>query len=109
MDRNPKRRMKPTCSQATDPTDFERPKMTTYYLSKYALSTGIKLVDAPEAQTGDYVMPVGFCNSYRVGTSIHRTEAEAASVANAQLIKKIKSLKAQITKLEKIKFEVSAP
>lgn len=77
----------------------------TVYISKYALSEGIKECQAeirdgkayPGAPFLDYV---GFV----IGNEAHLTRVEAVVMADVMAKKKIASLKKQITKLEAAKF-----
>lgn len=76
----------------------------TYYLSKYALSDGIKVVEADDVSDG-YVRPDGYYwISFKLGRDIHETEAAAKAAAESMRLKKIASLKKQIAKLEAMKF-----
>lgn len=78
------------------------------WLSKYALSSGIKQQMAKEGLIeGKYV---GVCNSfylYTLGRDIHLTHADAVKAAETARIKKIESLRKQIAKLEKLTLEVA--
>lgn len=79
--------------------------MKTYYLSKYALSDGIKAVESDDTGS-DYIRPHGYVSfySYKLGRDIHETEAAAKAEAEKMRVKKIASLKKQIAKLEQMKF-----
>lgn len=78
--------------------------MTTksYWISKYALSVGIKIADGNPYNelwidcAGYYLL--------KAGKDAHETEAGAREAAEAMRIKKIASLKKQIAKLEKLEF-----
>lgn len=72
----------------------------SYWLSKYALSDGIKVVDGPEPDCGGYVKPDGYLDIYKVGSEIHKTEAEAKAAAEKLRVKKLASLRKQIAALE---------
>lgn len=79
----------------------------TMYLSKYALTDGIKSVEAPAKDdhggTG-WICPVGYMTYYKIGRDIHETHAGAVTAAEAARLKKIKSLKAQLKKMEALTF-----
>lgn len=78
----------------------------TYYLSKYALSGGIKELEGEVLEfNGRQFVEYGRFNSYALGTEIHETRAEAVMAAEAMRVKKIASLRKQIAKLEAMKFE----
>jgi len=55
--------------------------------------------------TGDRVKPVGKHSHFKVGAEIHFSRDDAAKKANADRIKRIKSLEKQISKLKGLKFE----
>ena len=79
------------------------------WLSKYALSSGIKeVVAAQQYDPGQYIRADGAWDIYKMDHEIHVTRAEAAKAAEAARIKKIDSLRKQIAKLEKLTFEVTA-
>lgn len=78
---------------------------TTVYITKYALSDGIKKINAKVAS--------GYCisNDYGILQSFYKDEfhlTEEQALANAELRrnKKIASLKKQIEKLEKMTFKI---
>lgn len=79
----------------------------TMYLSKYALTAGIKSVDIPanddNGGTG-WVCPIDYMTYYKIGRDIHETHAAAVEAAEAARLKKIKSMKAQLRKLEALSF-----
>lgn len=86
----------------TTKTDITR----TYYLTKYALGGGIKAVPGkPSMIDPRYIDLDGYGAYYLLGSGVFETEAEAIANAEARRIKKIASLKKQIAKLEKMKFE----
>lgn len=79
------------------------------WLSKYALSSGIKEVVADKQSDGHkYIRIKGAYVLYVMGREIHVTRAEAVNAAEAARTKKIDSLRKQIAKLEKLTFEVAA-
>lgn len=83
--------------------------MGTYYLSKYALTDGIKKVEVDVSPCVDgFVYIKGHWRVYKLGGDIHKTEAEALAAAEAMRVKKIASLKKQIAKLEAVTFEVKS-
>lgn len=83
--------------------------MTTYYLTKYALSKkgAIDLVEgSDEPSTGGYVSIAGSWGMYKVGRDVHLTSAGAMKAAQDARLKKIASLRKQIAALEKMVFTV---
>lgn len=80
----------------------------TYYLAKYALSSGIKAIDCkPPGSTG-YCQQVGGYGLYKLGKDVFETESEAVANAEDHRVKKIASLKKQIEKLERMTFKVES-
>lgn len=78
---------------------------TTVYITKYALSDGIKKVDAKVAAdhctSNDYgILQMFFKDEF------HLTEEQALANAELRRDKKIVSLKKQIEKLEKMTFKI---
>jgi hypothetical protein len=79
----------------------------TYYLTKYALTEGIKEVTARNyGDDGTYVYPEGYTSwfSFKLGRDVFESRADAVKAAEAMRIKKIASLRKQIAKLEKLSF-----
>lgn len=82
----------------------------TYYLTKYALSsngviTTFTATDGPSEY--GYIKPDGpGWHSFKFGVAVHETPDSAIAAAEAARIKKISSLKKQITALEKLTFTV---
>lgn len=79
----------------------------TYYLTKYALSDGIKVAEGAQLERDPAYIGVGRgwdYATYALGTEAFETEAEAIANADARRVKKIASLKRQIAKLEKMTF-----
>lgn len=82
--------------------------MTLYYTTKYALTDGIKHVDLePVGGDGDYLRAPGHWNGvfFKEGRDAFLDRDDAEKAANAARDKKIASLRKQIAKLEKLKFE----
>ena len=81
-----------------------------YWITKYALSSGIKKVGSAKVSKVDpgyiYVFPIS--SGYRLGRDAFDNEADAISDAVARRVKKVASLKKQITKLEKLDFAARA-
>lgn len=82
-----------------------------YYMSKYALTQGIKTmkcVDEYTAEKGSGRHYAKFDGLgwfwFMVGKDAHETEAAAKAAAESMRLKKIASLKKQIAKLEVMKF-----
>lgn len=75
------------------------------YITKYALTSGIIEADA-EILTGDMILINGDWNRYfhGEGKDWHRTFEEAYKKAEQMRIKKIASLKKQLSKYEKMRF-----
>lgn len=77
------------------------------WISRYALTKGIYEIEAEEISPGD-VMNLGKCswdNEYYHGNDWHRTKQAAIDRAEEMRRMKIQSLKKQLDKLEKLKFE----
>lgn len=85
--------------------DNENEKITAW-VTKYALTLGIKKVDGRINHTISSGM---LCYSDREtahGNDWHRTEAEAVARAEQMRLKKIESLEKQVAKLKKLSFTV---
>ena len=83
--------------------------MATYWITKYALSGGIRSINAAEITTwGDgkqYITdPDDRWNSHRLGRDIFDNEGAARADAEARRQKKIASLRKQIAKLDALTF-----
>lgn len=77
----------------------------TYYLTKYALTEGIKEVACARPPSGyGYLHPENNLMAYKAGRDIFESKADALKRAEAMRIKKIASLRKQIAKLEKLSF-----
>lgn len=85
-----------------------------FYISKYALSTGIKEVEGfIHATIGDGDMLVCPCQKPRCGNEIyhgngldwHETREGAVAKAEQMRTKKIAALRKQIERLEKMRFD----
>lgn len=77
--------------------------MTTYYLSTYALSTGIREIDARLSINGRYAITSHA--AYALGDEAHETREAAVAAAEAARIKKIASLRKQLAKLEALEIK----
>jgi len=79
--------------------------MSTYYLSKYALSDGIQALEGEANENG--VKLAGMVSWYRftLGKEVHETREAAVKAAEAMRIKKIVALRKQIERLEAMSFE----
>lgn len=74
------------------------------WITKYALSKGI-VVEHAEHRGGDlWVFSGGFVDSRLEGRDWHRTEESAMACAEEMRVKKIASLKKNISKLENLTF-----
>lgn len=83
--------------------------MNKVWLTRYALSDGISHEEVQEISRIDRVdkyFLVGRFYWYELGKDIFINKYEAMAKAEEMRIAKIKSLKKQIEKLEKLKFEV---
>lgn len=76
------------------------------YVTKYALTAGIKEHDAEIDGAMAIVRPIGtaWMTSYFHGNDWHMTANEASIRAEEMRIAKIASLRKQISKLEAVKF-----
>ena len=77
------------------------------YITQYALSRGIYEIEA-KATSFDYM--IRECGGLHIGVTYHKphwheTREAAIEQAEKMRVKKIESLKKQIEKLEKLKFE----
>lgn len=79
------------------------------YVTKYALTEGILEVECDEHQNGGYL---SFPSPQNPNWDIHasrnqwrKTRDEAVALSNAMRDKKVKNLKAQVARLEALKFE----
>lgn len=78
------------------------------FLTKYALSSGIEEVELTREYKVDnmkFVYVKGKCSSYKIGSEAFFSKEDAIKQAEIMRLKKIESLKKQIKKLEKLKFE----
>jgi hypothetical protein len=84
--------------------------MSTFWISKYALTQGVYSVEAEEPTASiPSMISVRQKTTYSTcyhgeGRDWHRTEAEARTKANKMVQDKIKSLKKQLKKLEVMEF-----
>ena len=80
-----------------------------FWISKYALSTGIKEIDVewdPDFPTMLTDRSGSLAQNYHgEGRDWHRTRDGAVRIAREMRLKKIASLQKQISKLEKLRFE----
>lgn len=85
--------------------------MPKYFITKYALSSGIEEIDIPAHPSEDGYLSHTQANPWRQhfynSNEWHRSEADAVARAEEMRTKKISSLKKQIAKLEKMTFGVS--
>lgn len=73
------------------------------YFVKYALSTGISLEQVSRG-AGNYVFLRGYYHAYEPGLDVAATWPEAVQLAEQLRQKKLKSLRKQLEKLERIEF-----
>lgn len=86
---------------------MKKDKIKTVWISKYALSTG-KVTQMKVRACGTYpemVTAVDFTLQTFHGQDWHLTKSAACAKAERMKLSKIASLKGQITKLEKMRFE----
>lgn len=79
------------------------------WVSKYALSIGLKRIDVEKPDSGDlYVYESGeergVFRSYRLGNHAHKTREAAEAAAEKMRTRAISSLKKRIEKLEGLSF-----
>ena len=84
-----------------------------YYITKYALSDGILFEECSESISEGYVHIVGYNNRTRILDSFLKLDVdafetfeEARRKAETMRNKKIESLKKQLERLEKLRFEI---
>ena len=77
------------------------------YVSKYALTDGIRLSEVVRSSMYDckYISVRGYALSAVVGRNAHATWPEALAAAEKMRAKKIASLRKQIERLEKLEFK----
>lgn len=82
--------------------------MTTLYLSKYALTDGIKKVEVEyyESRKTDYIHPNGYYNYYKLGVDLHETKEAALAKAEEMRKKAIEAAKKKLAKLEKMTVKI---
>ena len=79
------------------------------YITKYALSSGVFLVETDRHETesgGVYWKPKGGYTMSAYGKEWHKTPEAALADAERRRLAKIASLKKQIAKLEKMTFTI---
>jgi hypothetical protein len=78
--------------------------MAKYWLSKYALSKGIFEIEGEEGRYG--IRQVGsFHSLFRLGRDVHIERSDALKAAETMRVRKIASVKKQLSRLEKMSFE----
>ncbi len=77
------------------------------WITKYALTKGILEEEGEVSKNNaDYLMVKDYCQDfYEEGNEWHKTRESAIKKSEEMRLKKIESLKKQIEKLEKMKFE----
>lgn len=79
-----------------------------FWLSKYALSGGIKEVNVTEKNLShanpEYVYPDEYYIGFKVRKDIHATYEEAVDAAEKMRLKKIENLKKQVANFERLRF-----
>lgn len=80
--------------------------MPTMYLTKYALTDGVKEIEATESSIPGYVRIVDdrWSSIFKVGSEVFATLELAHADAEKRRLRKVASLKKQIAKLEKLTF-----
>ena len=83
------------------------------YVTKYALTLGIKAVECEEGDSGRLYPKEGQCfhrwTGLKLGKDAHKTYDEAVKAAEAMVLKKVAALEKQAMKLRKMKFPKEAP
>lgn len=78
----------------------------TYYLTRYALSTGIREMSGkPYDTNSQYVAINGLYGQFRLGSEVFESLPEAIADAEQRRMNKIESLRNQIARLENLFFE----
>ena len=78
--------------------------MKTYWISKYALTDGIRPAKDSARLSDGYVVESTW-GVFRIGTNAHETFEAAAEAAETMRVRKIASLKKQLAKMEKLTFQ----
>jgi hypothetical protein len=78
---------------------------TTMFVARYALSGGIKEAIGTITDDGQYLSEGGHGGFYRIDRDAFRTREEAVADAELRRAAKIASLRKQIAKLEKVRFD----
>lgn len=78
----------------------------TAWVTKYALTEGIEVVDAEVSGDGDMIAygNIGYDSQYAYGNAWHRTPESAVARAEEMRKAKIASLKKSIKKMESLVF-----
>lgn len=83
--------------------------MAKVFITKYALTKGIKEIEADiirsRFENEEYVIDDSY-SYFRIGTNAFTDKSEALKKAEEMKIRKIASLRKQIEKLEKLSFKV---
>lgn len=83
--------------------------MAKVFITKYALTKGIKEIDADiirsRFENEEYVIDDSY-SYFRIGTNAFTDKSEALKKAEEMKIRKIASLRKQMEKLEKLSFKV---
>lgn len=75
------------------------------YVTKHALTEGVQHIEVEKSHDSDYAYSREAGHGWQFGPKDwHRTESSAKFRAEEMRVKKIKSLKKQIDKLEKMRF-----
>lgn len=85
--------------------------MTRHWVTKYALSTGIFILEDAEISEGNYLSKIDIdtrIHHFYSSKDFHDNPEAAATRANEMRIKKIVSLRKQITTLEKMTFQAAS-
>jgi hypothetical protein len=80
--------------------------MPKYYITKYALSKGILYGECTGIPSGNYVSVKPFNQLFRIGVDAFEAYEEEHLKALSMKNKKIESLKKQLLRLEKLRFEM---
>lgn len=79
-----------------------------YYITKYALSKGILYEECVVSSLGEYLRLVNdqWRNVFKIGRDAFETYEEARRKVETMRNKKIESLKKQLLRLEKLRFDM---
>lgn len=79
----------------------------TYYLTKYALSGGVRLVEKEDIKlsAAEFVYIRGLMSGYKLGRDIFVSREEAVSAVEKMRLKRITSISKQLAAMHKVNAE----